>query len=107
MTAGSLTVTRRIRLKTSPSTAAELLTGIPGIETVRPVGDRRLEVTYNLSHLRLDDVERRLVDGGATLADTLWHSLRKNWLRFTETNLVDQAHIVHHCCNTPPTGKNP
>lgn len=106
MTDGSLTVTRCIRLKTSASTAAELLTGTPGIEAVVPIGGRRLEVVYDLRHVRLDDVERRLVEGGAMLANTPWHSLRKSWLRFTEANLVDQSRIVHHCCNTPPTGKN-
>jgi hypothetical protein len=40
------------------------------------------------------------------LSNSLWHSFRKSWLRFTEDNLVEQARFVHQCCNTPPSGKH-
>lgn len=105
MTPGSLTVTRSIPLTTSAKDAVALLAGAPGVSSVEVTGNRRLRVSYDPRHIRFDDVERILDDGGAMPAGGIFHSLARSWARFTEANLVDQSRIAHQCCNIPPTGR--
>ncbi|HVI50121.1 MAG TPA: hypothetical protein VM661_02820 [Candidatus Sulfotelmatobacter sp.] len=106
MSDDSLTVTRHIRLKTPAKEAEKAIVGLQGIAEAAVVGETRLDVTYNLRQVRLDDIEQHLAQNGAVLSNSLWHSFRKSWLRFTEDNLVEQARFVHQCCNTPPSGKH-
>ncbi len=103
----TLTVTRQISLKTPAQDAAPLLTGLIGVAEAAPTAETRLSVTYDLRHVCLADLERRLADGGAVLGGSLWQSLHSRWLRFTEANQLENSRIVHQCCSTPPDAKKP
>ena len=97
-------VTRTFSLAAPAGAAARALADDPAVSEVRvESGGRRLRVTYDLRHLRFEDVERRLEELGAPAATGLAAGLRRNWAHFQETNLIDQANIVHQCCSNPPT----
>jgi hypothetical protein len=108
MTTDSLIVTHTIALNGAAAEAlVAALTAKPGVKSVRAEanGDR-FEVTYDLRHLRLDDVEQAAVAVGATPPKGVLTMIRRRWIRFTDENLFSSVSApAAPCCNRPPGGK--
>lgn len=104
MTQDPLIVTRIIRLARPDTGDAELaLATTPGVLGVTTAKDRRrLKVTYDLQHLHLADVLKTIAGGGAALSSDPLARFRLWLAEFQEDNLLDQANLVHNCCNVPP-----
>lgn len=99
-----LIVTRIIRLATPDNGDAELaLATTPGVLGVTSIHDcRHLKVTYDLRRLHLEDVLKAMTGSGAALSSAPLARFRLWLAGFQEDNLLDQANLVHHCCNLPP-----
>ncbi|KAF0224643.1 MAG: hypothetical protein FD176_825 [Rhodospirillaceae bacterium] len=108
MTTDSLIVTHTIALNGAAAEAVvAALTAKPGVKGVRAEANRdRFEVTYDLRHLRLDDVEQAAVAVGAIPAKGILNTIRRGWIRFTDENIFSSVSApAAPCCNRPPGGK--
>lgn len=108
MTTDALIVTHTIPLNGAAAEAVIVaLTAKPGVKSVcaEANGDR-FEVTYDLRHLRLDDVEQAAVAVGAKPPKGVLNTIRRNWIRFSDENLFSSVSApAAPCCNRPPGGK--
>jgi hypothetical protein len=107
MTSDPLVVSHTLSLSAQdigPVVAA--LEAEPGIADVHADKGGHLTVTYDLRHLRLDDIETIAAKAGATPAGGLFNSLRRGWIKFTDDNIASNVSApVSPCCNRPPGEK--
>lgn len=69
--------------------------------------DSSVDVTYDASasdHI-LTDIENILHQHGCNVSGNWWVRFRKNWYRFSDKNIYDNAEFEPHCCSKPPPGK--
>ncbi len=62
----------------------------------------RVTVTYDLTRVRFQEVEKLLADIGYPPDDGFIQRKKRQWLHFTEQNQVDHLKHVPHCCSKPP-----
>lgn len=105
MTTDPLIVTHSLPLRgADPEKLAAALAVGPGIHEVRAEEDGlHIAITYDIRRASLDDVERALVEAGATEPAGLIEKIRLAWTRFTEENTrVSVTTPYRECCNKPP-----
>ena len=108
MTTDPLVVTHTIALGGADAAAVvAALAATPGVHDAHAVGHgRQVKVSYDLRHVRLDDVEKTAAAAGAALARGVLAALWRNWAAFTEDNKLASVRAeVRHCCSQPPDGK--
>lgn len=108
MSGDPLMMSRRVALRGAAADGvAAALTARQGVAAVRLCRDgRTVEVTYDLRHLRFEDVEAVIGGAGGRPATGLFQTLRRGWTRFTEENLLASVSApVSPCCNRPPDPK--
>ncbi|MBI3445717.1 MAG: hypothetical protein HY055_10240 [Magnetospirillum sp.] len=65
---------------------------------------RKISFAYDLERITLPRIEAWLDSVGHPLSNALMARWRRSWLAFKDDNRLDQARIVHQCCNIPPKG---
>ena len=105
MTDMNMTVSRTIALAKPADEEAVGRVHRDGLVAIHAVaGGRRIEVTYDPRQLGLDMLEASLVAVGLEPSKGFFPRLARKWIAFRESNIREQAAIVHHCCNVPPDG---
>lgn len=65
-------------------TAALLLAGIEGVQETRPITPTLLQISYNIQHISLEQIESALIDEGFNLSCRLIHRLKRALYYYTE-----------------------
>ncbi len=95
---------RRLRFRPAPDAGAvrTRLARLPGVIHAEQDGaDWR--IAYDLTCIRLEQIERALAQHGIRPADGLWWRIRRSWLHASERNELDLlAEPPGACCNRPP-----
>ena len=79
------------------------LSALPGVQKITSNWQKNtVTVTYDLTQVQFQDVEELLRDIGYGPNNGFIHRSKRNWIRFTEQNAVDNLHHVGHCCSKPP-----
>ncbi len=105
MTTDPLIITHTVPLRGADATSVvAALTAAPGVRHIAADAEgRHVHITYDLRHLRGDDIEKAIDGAGARPATGPLTSLRRSWRRFTEGNiLASVSRPYSSCCNKPP-----
>ncbi len=79
--------------------AIERLMGVQHVH----IENRRVSIDYNLLEARAEQIERALLEAGATLGSGWSERLKRGWIHYTEENELDHlASSEAACCNKPP-----
>lgn len=86
---------------------AEIITeGLTALQGVRRVDAdwrrSRVSVTYDLTQVRLEALEKLLTEIGFPPDPGLPHRLRRDWWRFADQNTLDHCTHRSACCSKPP-----
>ncbi|GAB3390642.1 heavy-metal-associated domain-containing protein [Azotobacter armeniacus] len=66
------------------------LLGVDSVALDKATG--RLDVAYDASHMRIEQVEEIVRKHGSDLDHGWWTHFKEGWYRFTDQNLRDNAH---------------
>lgn len=65
---------------------------------------RKISLSYDLERITLARLEPWLASVALPLSGSLFARWHRQWMAFKDDNRLDQASIVHQCCNLPPKG---
>ncbi|MBF0381674.1 MAG: heavy-metal-associated domain-containing protein [Magnetococcales bacterium] len=84
---------------------AEALQALGGVSHVQSDWQHnKVTVTYNLYQVKIQEVEKLLLEIGYPPAEGFLQKTKREWLHFREKNEMDSLKHVGHCCSKPPVG---
>ncbi|MBP0048565.1 cation transporter [Marinobacterium sp. AK62] len=99
-------VNRNLKVVTGNADMASLANEIDqlyGVDSVSWEPDKSvLRFAYDATHCNLDIVEALVREKGAAFADGWWNRVKRNYYRFVDENMRDNASHEPHCCNKVP-----
>ncbi|MBF0369115.1 MAG: heavy-metal-associated domain-containing protein [Magnetococcales bacterium] len=100
----SLTVTEMV-CPECEEIITEGLGALSGVQEVKACfGDNQVTVTYDLFETHFGEVEHFLTEISYPPADGFIQRKKRDWIRYTEKNELDNLNHKAPCCSKPPTG---
>lgn len=82
--------------------AEHVLEKVEGINKLNYVQDKEiLSINYNLEKIMFKAIEETLHTQGIQLDNAFFQRIKRNMIRFTEQNELDNLHIQPTCCSDP------